>query len=214
MTLVEVLVVVVVVVGLLAAILMPALLKFKAHDQGIACINNLKQIGLATRVWEGDHKETFPMHVARTNGGTMGYDSGPNAFRHFQVMSNELGALKILICPAESDQQRFLATNFAHLSNSNLSYFVGLDAEETNPQGILTGDHNITNGTAIGNGILELTTNSPAGWTAKMHRGFGIIVSADGSVQMTAVPGLACNRQQCGRAHESSPDANTRPVNL
>lgn len=190
MTLVEVLVVVVVIVGLFAALLMPALRKFKAHDQGVACINNLKQIGMATRVWEGSHKEMYPMHVARSNGGTMGYDSGPNAFRHFQVMSNELGTPYILICAAESDRQRFLATNFAHLSNSNLSYFVGLHAVETNAQGILTGDRNITNGTAIGNGILELTTNSPAGWTAKMHPGFGIIVSADGSVQMTAVPGL------------------------
>jgi hypothetical protein len=65
-----------------------------------------------------------------------------------------------------------------------------LDAVETDPQGILTGDHNITNGTAIRNGILELTTNHPAGWTAKMHGKSGIIVSADGSVQMTGTAAL------------------------
>jgi len=154
----------------------------------IRCVNNLKQIGLATRVWEGDHGDKYPWRIPGTNGGTMDFISGPNAWRHFQVMPNELSTPKILVCPA--DASRTAATNFTFFNNSNLSYFVGIDASETNPQSLLMGDRNITNGTPIRNGILELTTNSPTGWTAEIHRKVGNIVLADGSVQQVSQNGL------------------------
>jgi len=47
----------------------------------------------------------------------------------------------------------------------------------------LSGDRNITNGTAIKNGILELTTNQPAGWPPELHVVQGNIAVADGRVQ-------------------------------
>jgi hypothetical protein len=142
----------------------------------------------------------YPMHVAGTNGGTMDFITGPNVFRHFQVMSNELSTPFILICPAEYDRNRFVATNFAQLSNSNISYFVGMDANETNPQLILAGDRNLTNGTPIRNGILELTTNAPTGWTAEMHREVGNIALADGSVQQVTTMGLRTAVENTGMA--------------
>ena len=99
-------------------------------------------MGLAARVWEGDHwerdhKDLYPTAVAGTNGGTIDFITGLNAWRHFQVMSNELSTPYIMICAAESDPNRTRATNFNFMSNSNLSYFVGVDADETNPQMIL-----------------------------------------------------------------------------
>lgn len=204
LTLLEVFVIVAV-LGFFAIWLAASLPKAKARALRISCVNNMMQIGLANRVWEGDHKDLYPMQVAGTNGGTMDFITGPNVFRHFQVMSNQLSTPYILICPAESDRNRFRATNFAQLSNSNISYFVGVDANETNPQLILAGDRNLTNGTLIKNGILELTTNTPAGWTAELHREVGNVALADGSVQQissmgmrTAVEntGLATNRLQ------------------
>jgi len=153
----------------------------------ISCVSNLKQIGLSYRVWEGDYSQHFPMAVAETNGGTMKFVTGANAFRHFQVMSNELGAPIVLVCPA--DNSRAHATNF-NLNNSNISYFVGVDANSTNAQMLLTGDRNITNGTPVKNGILELTTARPGAWTEEIHKHAGNIGFADGSVAQFSTSGL------------------------
>ena len=180
---------IILVIGFFAAMLLPALQKMKTHDQRNACVNNLKQVGLADRIWEGDHSDKFPMHIPGTNGGTMNFMSGTNAFRHFQVLSNELVVPRVLLCPAESDWSRFGATNFAEFNNYNLSYFVGLDATDTNADDILSGDHNL-NGALVKNGILELSAKSSASWTGKMHKRIGNIVLGDGSVQQTSTRGL------------------------
>jgi type II secretory pathway pseudopilin PulG len=55
MTLIE-LFVVLAVITVLAALLFPALTRAKARSEIISCNNNMKQIGLAFRIWEGDHK--------------------------------------------------------------------------------------------------------------------------------------------------------------
>jgi hypothetical protein len=188
---------------ILAAIVLPRLASTGrptgARATRIDCINNLKQIGLSFRVWEGDYGDTYPMFVSQTNGGAMEYASGPNAWRQFLVMSNELTTPKILFCPAETDISRIQADAFTtgwqpnqrlFLSNSNLSYFVGIVSNEVNPQMILGGDHNITNGTAVKNGMLELVAANPTGWTADMHKNVGNLLLADGSVQQLNVPGL------------------------
>jgi hypothetical protein len=135
----------------------------------------------------------------------MEYITGPNAFRHFQVISNELVAPRFLICPAEFDRARSWSTNFSMMSNSNLSYFAGLDADGLRSRSIVWGDRNLTNGTPEINGVLGLSTNRPTGWTEEMHHEVGNIVLADGSAwQVTdtalraavANTGLATNRLQ------------------
>ena len=167
----------------------PAPSHAKARALHIQCVNNLKQNGLAFRVWESDHGDNYPMDLSETNGGTMEFISGASEWRHYQLMSNELSTPKVLICPA--DDSRMSATNFTFLSNSNLSFFIGVDAtNETDPQRILSGDRNITNGTPIKNGILELTPNQLAGWTAEMHKKVGNILLADGSVSQASMVGL------------------------
>ena len=183
-------VVVVLALVILFALLLPSLMSAKNRALRITCTGYLKQIGLSCRVWEGDHTNLYPMQVSGTNGGTMEFATGPNAFRHFQVMSNELSTPYVLICPAESDQFRSRATNFNFMNNSNLSYFVGVEANETNPQLILSGDRNITNGTLVNNGVLAFTTNNPAGWTTEIHNGVGNIALADASVQQISSIGL------------------------
>ncbi len=191
LTLIELLVILAV-FALLVALLIPRLRQSKEVADRIQCNNNLKQIGLAFRVWEGDNHDKFPMAVSQTNGGTMEFVTGANAFRHFQVMSNEMSTPWVLSCPADVRQDHLLATTFGppdakhkvqFLNNSNLSFFVGVDADQTNPQMVLSGDCNITNGTTVQNGILKLTTVSPGGWTSEMHNGAGNIALADGSVQ-------------------------------
>jgi competence protein ComGC len=187
------------VIGILAAMLLPALAKAKQRAQRIQCVNNLKQCGLADRIWEGDHDDKFPMAVSNKLGGTLEWVPDGNAFRHFQVLSNELANIKILVCPADTRQP---ATDFAHLQNRNLSYFVGLNAAEQNPERLLAGDRNITNGLSPIRTVLSLPPNRPAGWTEMIHRGVGNIGLSDGSVQQLSTSGLQAAIKNAGETNQ------------
>jgi prepilin-type processing-associated H-X9-DG protein len=118
------------------------------------------------------------------------------------------------MCPSESDTLRTVATTFAgtiqqqsantvcFTNDLNVSYFVGVDANDTQPQMFLTGDHNIGSGnppTAAfqpgtptpGAFAVSLGTNFPTGqpgdtrvgWMDNMHSKQGNVGLADGSVQ-------------------------------
>jgi prepilin-type N-terminal cleavage/methylation domain-containing protein/prepilin-type processing-associated H-X9-DG protein len=186
-TLIELLVVLAV-IAILAMMVYPGGPKDKARALRIQCINNLKQNGLAFRVWAGDHGDKYPMEISETNGGAMEFLTGSNLFRQYQVVSNELSTPKVVICPADSS--RMAATNFGFFNNSNVSFFINLNATNMDPQAILSGDRNLTNNTSIRNGILTLTTNRPAGWTAEIHNKVGNLLLADGSVQQVSSTGL------------------------
>src|ERR1019366_7242727 len=98
------LLVVICVVAVVVALLLPALAAAKRKHSTIGCVNNLKQIGLASRVWEGDNGDKYPMQFALTNDAVMKLVSSGNAYVLWQTMSNELATPKILACPA--DEQR------------------------------------------------------------------------------------------------------------
>lgn len=199
MTLLEVFVVVVV-VFILVAIFLPAMRAPHSGSHRVHCINNLKQVGLAFRIWEGDHGDKYPMSVSVTNGGVMELTGGLEAWKTFLVMSNELSTPKILICP--EDTEHFSATNFSvGFSAQNISYFIGLDADESNPQMLLSGDDNFAiGGVPVKSGRLDLTTNTPVTWTAARHHFAGNIAVADGSVQQLSQSGLKHAIQQTSLA--------------
>jgi prepilin-type N-terminal cleavage/methylation domain-containing protein/prepilin-type processing-associated H-X9-DG protein len=197
LTLLEILIVCAV-LGILAVIYLPAVLAPPiSRSVRIQCVNNLKQVALAAMVWSGDNSGKFPAQVPGTNGGSMDFVTGTNAWRHFQVMSNELSTPKVMICPADD---RSPATNFTWINNSNLSFFVGIDATETNPAAMLSGDRNLTNGTTVKNGLLNLITNRPSGWTAEIHNNHGNIALADGSVQQLSITTLRATVANTGFA--------------
>ena len=179
------LLVIIAVIAILAAMLLPALASAKRKAQRINCVNNLKQLGLAYRIWEGDNGDKLPMRVPAKKGGAMEPALRGNVAPIFQVMSNELSTPRILLCPADAD--RFAAGTFAAgFDNSKVSYFAGVDAADDKPAMFLSGDDNFDiGGRTVKSGVLLLATNAPISWTAARHVNRGNIGLADGSVQTT-----------------------------
>jgi len=196
---VEVLVVIGIIV-LLAAIFLPALATAKKKSSKIGCVNCLKQIGLAGRIWSGDNWDKYPTEVSTANGGAMELAATGDVVSVFQVMSNELSTPKILYCP--NDVEHSMATNFGFgLTAKNISYFAGLDTGTNHTQGFLCGDDNFQiNNISVTSGLLEISSGTPIGWTALRHKYFGNICLADGSVQSVTDSGLSKLIQQTGLA--------------
>jgi len=242
-TLIELLVVIAI-IAILAAMLLPALAAAKRKAQKINCVNNLKQVGLAGRIWEGDNNDHYPQAVTAAQGGAQDYcshggNNSPipvvtpvltyNPGMVYLVMSNELSTPKILFCPADLIHAAGYSTNFSYndtlsvaapgnnqpapglLVPTKVSYFVGADAKESDPQSIVAGDCNIGDTTA-GNSasttrfgaIVSPTLSAPeitaiafsttAGnwaWTASdLHQKSGNLLIADGSVSSATIAGL------------------------
>lgn len=180
MTLLEA-VVVIFLLFMLAIVLVPALVPVH-HKGGPNCANTLKQVGDAFQDWAGDHNNTFPTDIPDKNGGAMEAVASGKPVPFFQVMSNEISTPKILICP--EDKYRHAATDFNALTGRNLSYFAGLDGKPGEPQSILSGDDNFEIARArVRSGLLEISTNTPIGWSPSRHQFYGNILFADGSVQ-------------------------------
>jgi prepilin-type processing-associated H-X9-DG protein len=95
---------------------------------------------------------------------------------------------KLLRCPA--DVGRESALDFANLGNTNVSYFVGLDASRDTQDMLLSGDRNITGGTLANPNLLVVRTNNPLSWTKSIHISRGNVGLADGSVSQVDGPRL------------------------
>jgi prepilin-type processing-associated H-X9-DG protein len=189
--------------ALLFAMVLPIHEAVRRRSENITCINNLKQINMACRVWEGDNGSITNAFVAaiRTNVDTVGLNSGQIAWINLmRPSSNILSSLKILQCP--SDHETPTTTNSAGLK-IRISYFLNLDANEGYPQQLLSGDDNLVLGKPgqsepvegfvgppVKPGILLISTNTLVSWTRTRHVGRGNVSLADGSVSATSSMGL------------------------
>ena len=91
--------------------------QLKDEAQSVQCVSNMKQIGLAARIWSNDHKDIFP----------------PD----FIAMKGELSTPKILFCPADTAVVR--VTEWSELNPSTISYrFLNPNGSELEPTKVLT----------------------------------------------------------------------------
>jgi len=74
--------------------------QLKEEAQSVQCVSNMKQIGLAARIWSNDHKDIFP----------------PD----FITMKDGMNTPKILFCPADAAVVR--VTEWSELNPSSISY--------------------------------------------------------------------------------------------
>ena len=167
-------------VALIAGILLPEGISSARRKSGrIQCVNNLKQVGLAYRIFASVNLNRFPGEVMLSNGVEAASINVPTLYGS---LGNILSTPKILMCP--EDKWRSEAPNSTQIPLRNISYFASLSAKETLPRTFLAGDRNMaTNGVAVGSGLLALTTNAAASWTKEMHFEEGNILMGDGSVQ-------------------------------
>jgi type II secretory pathway pseudopilin PulG len=160
------LLVVIAIIAILASMLLPALARAKQKAQRINCVNNLKQVGTAYRLWANDNGDRYPAQQTAALGGwqdlvNLGTEADKYTYYNYTIMQNEMGeSAKIVMCPSDD---RIPNTNFypssadsptpttlypgqptyGTFNNTNVTYWVGPGASDSYPQAILGGDRNL-----------------------------------------------------------------------
>jgi len=189
-TLIELLVVISI-IGILASMILPALSKAKGKALRIACVNNLRQLGLALRMWSDDNESRYPWRLSPASGGSQGE---VEVWRHLRLIHSEISTPKVFKCPSDSDRDKANDWTAAPglgleaMKNDALSYFIGTDSDDNQPGVQVLGDRNIegTDGQNCDSaqlvGTATLLDPDTAKWQSNIHDYAGNMLMGDGSV--------------------------------
>jgi len=96
-TLVEMLVTIAI-IGILAAMILPALGRAKEGGRSTFCQGNLHQIGVALQMYVGENRNRLPTMYDQSAGTNF----QTNLATINSVLSNQLGSLQVLCCPSDT----------------------------------------------------------------------------------------------------------------
>jgi prepilin-type N-terminal cleavage/methylation domain-containing protein/prepilin-type processing-associated H-X9-DG protein len=94
-TLIELLVVIAI-IAILAAILFPVFARAREKARQTSCLSNLKQIGLAEKMYESDYDEVTGSYDSHPGGL-----SSPNSYSYKQMLEPYLKNEQIVLCPSD-----------------------------------------------------------------------------------------------------------------
>lgn len=116
-TLLELLVVIAV-ISVLAGLLVPALISAKAKVRSVHCKNNLKQLGIAMRIYADDNSERYPR--IKDSAGTVEREKSPENSAVRKLLEPFLDEGLVFLCKSDSSDS-FYQGGSSYKWNSDLN---------------------------------------------------------------------------------------------